>query len=127
MSMEKELLSESEIIGALTACNNRKGNRCSQCPIFGRGWYGLCIRILDREAIKLIEKQQVEIDKLKIETVEALEKQIPQKVKKVRHETILGYAVTVRCPFCGGSVWQNADESKYCFRCGQAIDWEAKL
>lgn len=57
---------------------------------------------------------------------EALEKQIPQQVKKIRHETILGYAVTVHCPFCGGSVWQNADESKYCFRCGQAIDWEAK-
>ena len=24
---------------------------------------------------------------------------------------------------CGGSVWQNKDESKYCFRCGQALDW----
>jgi hypothetical protein len=54
---------------------------------------------------------------------EALEKQIPKKVKKIRQETILGYAVTVHCPVCGGSVWQNADESKYCFRCGQAIDW----
>lgn len=57
---------------------------------------------------------------------EALKKQIPKQVKKIRHETILGYAVTVHCPFCGGSVWQNADESKYCFRCGQAIDWEVK-
>lgn len=56
---------------------------------------------------------------------EALGKQIPQQVKKIRHETILGYAVTVHCPFCGGSVWQNADESKYCFRCGQALKWEA--
>ena len=58
--------------------------------------------------------------------LEALEKQIPKQVKKIRHETILGYAVTVHCPFCGGSVWQNADESKYCFRCGQKLDWEVK-
>ena len=57
---------------------------------------------------------------------EALEKHIPKQVKKVRHETILGYAVTVHCPFCGGSVWQNADESNYCFRCGQKLDWEVK-
>ncbi len=55
---------------------------------------------------------------------EALEKQIPKQVKKIRHETILGYSVTVHCPFCGGSVWQIKCESKYCFRCGQAIDWE---
>ena len=55
---------------------------------------------------------------------EALKKQIPQQVKKIRHETILGYSETYFCPNCGGSVWQKADESKYCFRCGQAIDWE---
>lgn len=57
---------------------------------------------------------------------EVLEKQIPKQVKKIRHETILGYSETYFCPNCGGSVWQNADESKYCFRCGQAIDWEIK-
>ena len=27
------------------------------------------------------------------------------------------------CPVCGDSLWQNRDESNYCFRCGQAIDW----
>ena len=54
MSMEKELLSESEIIGALTACNNRKGHRCSQCPVFGKGWsWQQCKRAVDKEAIKL--------------------------------------------------------------------------
>ena len=56
--------------------------------------------------------------------VKSLEKQIPKQVKKIRHETILGYSETYFCPNCGGSVWQKADESKYCFRCGQAIDWE---
>ena len=33
-----------------------------------------------------------------------------------------GYGVHF-CPVCCGSVWQNRDESKYCFRCGQALDW----
>ena len=27
------------------------------------------------------------------------------------------------CPECHGSLWQNKDESHYCFRCGQALDW----
>ena len=27
------------------------------------------------------------------------------------------------CPKCKGSVWQNKDESKFCFRCGQMISW----
>lgn len=78
--------------------------------------------------IKIInEEPTVEAaEKITEEIKEALEKQIPKQVKKIRHETILGYAVAVYCPFCGGSVWQNADESKYCFRCGQAIDWELK-
>ncbi len=80
------------------------------------------------EALKEIEKQIADAgyvydDFLDI-CKEALEKQMPKQVKKVRHETILGYAVTVHCPFCGGSVWQNADESNYCFRCGQKLDWE---
>ena len=25
------------------------------------------------------------------------------------------------CPKCGGSLWQNRDESNYCFRCGQKV------
>lgn len=27
------------------------------------------------------------------------------------------------CPSCGGSVWQIKAESKFCFRCGQKLDW----
>ena len=41
---------------------------------------------------------------------------IPEKV------TENGYGVYF-CPVCSGSVWQCRDESKYCFRCGQALDW----
>lgn len=48
--------------------------------------------------------------------VKALKKQISKKV------TNNGYGVYF-CPVCRGSVWQIRDESKYCFRCGQALDW----
>lgn len=27
------------------------------------------------------------------------------------------------CGNCRGSVWQNKDESKYCFRCGKRLEW----
>ena len=76
------------------------------------------------EKLKTHVAWEVDMEALKV-AKKALEKQIPQQVKKVRHETILGYAETYFCPKCGGSVWKNTDECKYCFRCGQAIDWEA--
>ena len=28
------------------------------------------------------------------------------------------------CPKCHGSLWQNKDESNFCFRCGNPIVWE---
>ena len=49
----------------------------------------------------------------------ALEKQIPKKVIRSIYNVRF-------CPICKGSVWQNKDESKYCFRCGQALKWESK-
>ena len=46
----------------------------------------------------------------------ALEKQVPRKVNKNLHNVAF-------CPSCNGSVWQISDDSKYCFRCGQKLDW----
>ncbi|MBQ2348857.1 MAG: hypothetical protein II388_10910 [Clostridia bacterium] len=51
--------------------------------------------------------------------IEALEKQIPRKVIRSIYNVRF-------CPICQGSVWQNRYESKYCFRCGQALKWENK-
>ena len=51
------------------------------------------------------------------EILDMIEKQIPLKVIDN------GYGVSF-CPICNGSVWQNKDESNYCFRCGQEIGWE---
>lgn len=49
--------------------------------------------------------------------LEALEKQIPKEA------TDNGHGVKF-CPICHGSVWQIKLESKYCFRCGQALKWD---
>ena len=48
--------------------------------------------------------------------IEALEKQIPKKIIKSSFSVAF-------CPSCEKSVWQNKDESQYCFRCGQALKW----
>lgn len=34
-----------------------------------------------------------------------------------------GYGVYF-CPSCKGSVWQIKEESKYCFRCGEKLNWD---
>ena len=52
--------------------------------------------------------------------IQVLKKQIPKKVTNNSD----GFYF---CPVCGGSVWQSRDESKYCFRCGQVLDWSATL
>lgn len=49
--------------------------------------------------------------------IESLHKQIPVQVIKNNQ----GIAF---CASCNGSAWQNKDESKYCFRCGQRLDWK---
>lgn len=51
-----------------------------------------------------------------ITIIDALEKQIPKK-PSVSHYNV------AFCPVCHGSLWQIQDESHYCFRCGQTIDW----
>lgn len=33
-----------------------------------------------------------------------------------------GYGVKF-CGKCDGTIWQNKDESKYCFRCGNKLKW----
>ena len=72
------------------------------------------------KVLQIIEKQQAEIDKLKTETVEALEIQIP---KKINSDNGFGG----RCPVCGYYIVKSIFSSKghkYCSECGQAIDWE---
>lgn len=43
-----------QIKKALTVCSNSKGKRCSNCPIFGKGFEGMCSSLLMNRAAKLI-------------------------------------------------------------------------
>ena len=57
----------------------------------------------------------------------ALEKQIPKKPKKKEENQ---YSTFYDCPCCGGYLVSKIDgelcggqKYKYCYRCGQALDW----
>ena len=50
--------SETDIIQALKACSSPKGKRCSNCPIFGKGFERNCTELLMQKAAKIIEEKQ---------------------------------------------------------------------
>lgn len=61
----------------------------------------------------------------------AIEKQIPKKPIN-RYEKHLPYMeekmIFGRCPICstrqsGGSLWWHKHYNKFCYECGQALDW----
>ena len=59
--------------------------------------------------------------------INALEKQIPKKPKKKEESQ---YSTFYDCPCCGGYLVSKIDgelcggqKFKYCYRCGQALDW----
>ena len=53
--------------------------------------------------------------------VEALEKQIAKKPKKIEIEGYR-YTDTYRCPTCGGN-FSGTGIADYCYHCGQKLDW----
>ena len=53
--------------------------------------------------------------------VEALEKQIAKKPKKIEIEGYR-YTDTYRCPRCGGN-FSGTGIADYCYHCGQKLDW----
>ena len=53
--------------------------------------------------------------------VEALEKQIAKKPKKIEVEGYR-YTDTYRCPICGGN-FSGTGIADYCYHCGQKLDW----
>lgn len=68
------------------------------------------------EARKYFKGEIYELSEALIVLKRVVEKQVPKKVD------ISPYNIKF-CPVCKGSVWQIKHESKYCFRCGQKIDW----
>jgi len=59
--MEQNEPTTGEIVRALRTCNNRKGERCSQCPVFSKyGYPRTCKRTVDLKAADRLESQERE-------------------------------------------------------------------
>ena len=56
--------------------------------------------------------------------IEALEKQIAKKPKKIEVEGYR-YTDTYRCPTCEGN-FSGTGIAYYCYRCGQKLDWSVQ-
>ena len=56
--------------------------------------------------------------------IEALEKQIARKPKKIEVEGYR-YTDTYRCPTCEGN-FSGTGIAYYCYRCGQKLDWSVE-
>ena len=54
-------------------------------------------------------------------SIQALEKQIPKKPKKIKAEGYR-YTDTYRCPLCGEN-FSGTGIADYCYHCGQKLDW----
>ena len=89
----------------------------------------------NEEAIKTIEVAIAEVEwnypmnyAIAFENaISALEKQVPKKPKKKEENQ---YSTFYDCPRCGGYLVSKIDgelcggqKYKYCYRCGQALDW----
>lgn len=75
---------------------------------------------MDKQAQWDIETLQNIIER----AIKALEKQVPQKVKKYKelNETA--------CPECGiafGYYEYDDEKFDYCYNCGQKLDWESEV
>jgi hypothetical protein len=53
-------MTPNEIINALWICNNPKGHRCSECPVFSRYEHRVCKATVDKAAAILIESLKAE-------------------------------------------------------------------
>ena len=88
----------------------------------------------NKEAIEILKREKpihdtrkcgIELCEAVDMAIEALEKQLPEKVKIANdYEELL-------CPCCGvdlmGSLSEPDHDPYYCFECGQAIDWSDEL
>jgi len=76
-----------------------------------------------QKTIGVIPYEEMERDAIE-RAIEALEKQVPQKVKKYK-----GLNETA-CPECGiafGYYEYDDEKFDYCYNCGQKLDWESEV
>lgn len=87
----------------------------------------------NEEAIEILQEERdyAQFPKYVREAIKiatsAIKKQIPKKAKKKEENQ---YSTFYDCPCCGGYLVSKIDgelcggqKYKYCYRCGQALDW----
>jgi hypothetical protein len=109
---------------------------CTKCEMdcvrtLYNGYYDGCISeaaqtaLAYREMLEEVIKHYEEMERDAIErSIKALEKQVPQKVKKYK-----GLNETA-CPECGiafGYYEYDDEKFDYCYNCGQKLDWESEV
>jgi len=57
--------STEELIKALRICNNPKGHRCSECPVFSRYEHGKCKSTVDKLAADALSSADKELAELR--------------------------------------------------------------
>lgn len=70
---------------------------------------------MQMEILDIIKKQPT------VDTENALEKQIPKKIKISEYES---FGLFFFCPNCGVNIGNRLYKQKYCHNCGQNLDWE---
>ena len=74
--------------------------------------YEEAIKVLNDTRVMIIKGSATDLQKASYMAVESLKKQIPKKVK--------GKGADAVCSECNSGLFRN---DRYCWKCGQAIDW----
>ncbi len=75
----------------------------------------------DIEPIELQNQDNQDLYKANLIAIQALEKQMPKKVKQYNDKSIFIYEGVFYCPSCQENV---SMDNVYCCQCGQSLDWE---
>ncbi len=75
---------------------------------------------MDKQAQRDIETLQNVIER----AIKALEKQVPQKVKKYKG---LNETACPNCRFVFGDYDYNDEKFDYCYNCGQRLSWKSEV
>ena len=111
-------MNADEIVRALRICNQPKGHRCSECPVFSRYDHRRCKSVVDRAAVDLIESLQSQLgDKAALldaaisgqETLQRALSESQRRVQDARNELCqrCGRYLEAHNGACNGCRWKE--------------------
>lgn len=104
-----------KVLKGLECCEKTDGSDCKNCPYTDDCD---CVEFMSRDALALLKKQEATIKAQQFVLNNACEKLKEQKMamKPKNIDKVGG-----NCPVCGLRMARN---HKYCYQCGQEMDWE---